>query len=80
MSHLVNLSDGVYEELTKLKKVRDMSYSEVIYHLIHEKQIQKTTTWDDALKKIRLRDKQYKGKKEKIDHDLIAYGVSRDSS
>ena len=23
---------------------------------------------------------QYKGKKEKIDHDLIAYGVSRDSS
>ena len=81
MSHLVNLSDEAYEELSKLKQAKQASYSEVIIEILDQaKHTQKTLTTDDIISRIKERDKSFKGKKEKIDHDLIAYGVSRDSS
>ena len=81
MSHLVNLSDELYEELTAIKKIRNVSYSEVIQSLLHEHaEEKKTTDWQTMIARARERDRQFKGKKEKIDHDLIAYGVSRDSA
>ena len=42
--------------------------------------IRKTDNWDRMIAWIRRRDKNFKGKKEKIDHDLIAYGVSRNGT
>ena len=81
MSHLINVADEVYEELTTIKKMRDASYSEVIQSLLHKHaEEEKVLNWGDILKWIKERDKKYKGKKERINHDLIAYGVSRDSS
>ena len=40
----------------------------------------KTTTWKEILEKQKARDQKFKGKTEKIDHDLIAHGVSRDGA
>lgn len=81
MSKLINVSDAVYDELTLRKKMRNESYTEVIAELLlrHEHS-RKTIGWDEILEKIRKRDMAFKGKKEKIDHDLIAHGVSRDSA
>ena len=81
MSHLVNISDEVYQELTTIKKIRNASYSEVIQSLLHQHvEAKKTINWDDMIAKAKERDTKFKGKKEKIDHDLIAYGVSRENS
>ncbi len=80
MSRLVNLSDPVYEELTRLKKARGASYSEVIAGLLQKQEGgQKTHGWKEMNEWARQRADAYNGKKEKTDHDLIAYGVSRDS-
>lgn len=40
----------------------------------------KITDWKQMILRAKERDAKFKGKKERIDHDLIAYGVSRDSS
>lgn len=81
MSHLVNLSDEVYDELTMLKKMKSASYTEIINDLLHRlHELNKTMDWKTMIAKAKTRDLKFKGKKEKIDHDLIAYGVSRDSS
>lgn len=81
MSHLVNISDDVYEELTALKKIRATSYSDIIQILLNRaSELEKNSNWDDMISKAKKRDGKFKGKIEKIDHDLIAYGVSRDSS
>ena len=81
MSRLVNLSDSVYEELTRLKKARDASYSEVVEELLKSKEVGgKTHDWSDVIAWIKERDKHFKGKTRKIDNDLIAHGVSRDDS
>lgn len=82
MSRLVNLSDPVYEELTRLKKAKGASYSEVIAELLPgaRKQAAKTDNWDNLIAWLKENDRHFKGKKVKIDHDLIAHGVSRDSS
>jgi hypothetical protein len=37
----------------------------------------KTKTWGEMVDWIKERDKNFKGKMEKTDHDLIAYGVNR---
>jgi len=81
MSRLVNLSDAVYEELTRLKKAKGASYSEVIAELLpgSQKHGAKTDNWDSLIAWLRERDRNFKGKREKIDHDLILYGASRDS-
>lgn len=80
MSKLVNISDELYKELTALKKGQDTSYTEVIESLLHRVSQIKTTDWKTMISKAKERDAKFKGKKEKIDHDLIAYGVSRESS
>ena len=80
MSKLVNISDKLYEELTALKKMQDASYTQVIENLLHRVSEIKTTDWKNMISKARERDKKFGGKKERIDHDLVAYGVSRDSS
>ena len=79
MSRLINVSDTVYEELTRLKQMRGQSYSEAIARLL-PKDKEKSIGWDEILAKIKRRDARFKGKTEKIDHDLIAHGVSRDSA
>lgn len=80
MSKLVNISDELYEELTSLKKMKNASYTEVIENLLHRVAEIKTTDWTQMILRARERDAKFKGKKEKIDYDQIAYGVSRDSS
>ena len=80
MSKLINVSNNVYDELTRRKKARNASYSEVISELLQERDKPKTIGWDEILAEIKKQDATFKGKKEKIDHDLIAHGVSRDSA
>jgi len=41
------------------------------------KKIKKTDNWDSLIAWIKERDKHFKGKRKKIDHDLILYGVNR---
>ena len=79
MSKLVNISDELYEELTSLKKVKNESYTQVIEGLLRRVAKLKTTDWNQMVLRAKERDARFKGKKERIDHDLIAYGVSRDS-
>ena len=81
MSRLVNLSDPVYEELTRMKRAKNASYSEVVEELLKSKEASgKTHDWSDVIAWIKERDRHFKGKTRKIDHDLIAHGVSRDDS
>ncbi len=81
MSNLINVSDHVYEELTALKQMRKESYTKVIDRLLHRAMDdEKNRTWDDLIARAKVRDASFKGKKEKIDHDLIAYGVPHDRS
>ncbi|MCX6769832.1 MAG: hypothetical protein NT051_04100 [Candidatus Micrarchaeota archaeon] len=44
------------------------------------KQTRKTDNWDNLLSWIKENDKKFKGKKKKIDHDLICYGVNRNGN
>ncbi len=81
MSRLVNLADGVYEELTRLKKAKDASYSEIVAELLEGRRaVKKTHGWAETIAWARERGKKFRGKRERTDHDLIAYGVSRDSA
>jgi len=80
MSKLVNLSDAVYAELTRIKRMRDESYSEVVANLLTKGgNPEKRITWREIVEMQKARDRKFKGKTEKIDHDLVAYGVSRDN-
>jgi predicted CopG family antitoxin len=82
MSRLINVSDAIYEELTRIKRAKGQSYSEAIAGLMTkegEKQ-GKAENWNGLLAKLRERSKAYAGKRVKIDHDLIAHGVSRDGA
>ncbi len=79
MSRLINVSDAIYEELTLLKKAREMSYSEAIALLLHGKPEAKTGSLKELGEWALERSKSYKGKREKTDHNLVAYGVSYDS-
>ncbi len=40
----------------------------------------KKTSWAEMTARQLEKSKRYKGKREKTDHDLIAYGVSRDGT
>jgi len=81
MSHLVSISDEVYDELTMLKQMKSASYTDVISELLHRlHELNKTIDWKIMISRAKARDSKFKGKKEKIDYDLIAYGVSRDRS
>lgn len=79
MSQLINIADDLYEELTKLKKIRGTSYTGVIRESLGSKQ--KTGSWDDMFVHVRELEKKFKGRpKEYIDIDKIAYGVSREGN
>ena len=83
MSHLIHVNNSVYEELTKMKRTKDASYSEVIQEIINKEITEKMGTWEEIIENAKARDKKSTGKKqkiEKIDHDLVLYGVSRESS
>lgn len=79
MSSLINVSDDVYQTLTGLKKLKNASYSEVIRGMLNEGGRKKYTI-SDILDDIKTLEKGKKAGNEKIDHDLIAYGVSRAGS
>lgn len=79
MSELINVADDVYAALTKIKKARKASYSEVIRWYISEKPAEKKYTAMDILATVKAHEAENKKKKEKIDHDLVLYGVSRES-
>ncbi len=81
MSRLINVADAVYEELTRMKKAKNASYSEVIGELVFrgKGEPEKTEDLKDLLAWAKKRAKNFKGKREKTDIDLIVYGVSRDS-
>lgn len=40
--------------------------------------MKKRNDWDSMIIKAKMRDTEFKDKNENIDHDLIAYDVSRD--
>lgn len=81
MSRLVNLSDPVYEELTRIKRAKKASYSEVVEELLKNRgQKEKTESLKELIAWAEERARKYKGPKEKTDHDLVAHGVSRDDS
>ena len=77
MSQPVNLADDVYEYLTRLKRRKKASYSEVIRGFYTPPADPRTETLADLLASIRSRHKGLKPRAKPIDHDLIAYGVSR---
>ncbi len=79
MSHLISVPDELFEKLTELKKEKKTSYSEVIRESVFGSR-EKTLTWYDAIARMEKIGQSFKGPKEKIDHDLIAYGVSRESA
>lgn len=79
MSQLINVSDEVYERLTALKKIKDESYTRLIAELLGGNE-SRTYTLADILNELRAQDRSFKGKKVRIDHDLIAYGASREGS
>ena len=76
MSQLINISDEAYERLTKLKKIKNESYTEIILELLG-KATAKKYSLSDILTEIKNEEKTFSGKKDAIDHDLVAYGVSR---
>jgi|GEM_PF-807207 len=82
MSKLINVADAIYEDLTRLKKAKDASYSTIISELLakNRQAPAKTQTMSDLIAWAKERNRNFKGKREKIDHDLIAHGVSRDGS
>ena len=81
MSRLVNLSDPIYEELTRMKRAKNASYSEVIGNLLATRhKTKRNETLQDLIDWADDRAHKYRGPKEKTDHDLAAYGVSRDSA
>ncbi|MFA5049970.1 MAG: antitoxin VapB family protein [Candidatus Micrarchaeia archaeon] len=77
MSQLVNLSDDVYARLTKLKKIKSTSYSEIVNELLEKKEEEKYETKKDLLEYIEKLEIKYKGKKrENISENIdeILYG------
>ncbi|MFH0927360.1 MAG: antitoxin VapB family protein [Candidatus Micrarchaeota archaeon] len=77
MSQPVNLADDVYESLTRLKRKKKASYSEVIRELLPKWHAQGDMSLKELAERIRSRHKGLKARAKPLDHDLIAYGVSR---
>ncbi|MBI4406860.1 hypothetical protein HY571_03015 [Candidatus Micrarchaeota archaeon] len=77
MSQLINIADDLYSELTKLKKAKGASYTEVIREGMFSNK-QKTGSWNQMFEHVAKLEKKFKGPKEYIDIDKIVYGVSRE--
>lgn len=81
MGNMLNISKEAYEKITALKNAHNFSYSETILYLIGAcGQAEKISDWTNVLEKAKQRAENYSGRKERINHDKIAYGVSRESS
>ena len=82
MSRLINVSDSVYEQLTRIKRAKGQSYSEAIAGMLPGSgtSTAKTDNWDDLIARLREESRKFEGKRVRIDHDLIAHGVSFDHS
>ncbi|MFA6907728.1 MAG: hypothetical protein WC263_02785 [Candidatus Micrarchaeia archaeon] len=82
MSRLINVSDPVYEQLTRIKRAKGQSYSEAIAGMLPEPApvAKKTDNWDSLLAEIRENDKKFKGRKVRLDHDKILYDDPYDGS
>jgi len=63
--------------LKKQGKVAVFSTYEIITLFSPKNPVSKKENFDDLIAWIKEKDKKFKGKREKIDYDLIAYGVSR---
>ncbi len=78
MSHLINVSNELYEELTRIKKTKNASYTEVIQDLlVNRDKREKTETKEDLLAYLKILEKKYKGRpKENISEniDKLLYG------
>ena len=81
MSRLINVSDSVYEQLTRIKRARGQSYSEAIAGMLPNggASAAKTDNWDSLIAWIKEKDKKFKGKRVRIDHDQILYGDLNES-
>ena len=77
MSSLVHLADDVYAELTRRKKVRNASYSEIVRSLLASSEPPNRYTTKDMIENAKKRNASFHGKREKIDYDWILYGVRR---
>jgi len=82
MSRLINVSNSVYEQLTRIKRARGQSYSEAIASMLPSSGTgtAKTDNWDNLLAWIRENDKKFKGKRVRLDHDKILYDDPYDGS
>ncbi len=81
MSQLINIADDLYAELTRMKKARGVSYTEVIREAVVGNKQQKTGSWNEMFAHVAELETRFKGKpKRKIDVDKIVYGVSREGS
>ncbi len=76
MSRLINVSDSVYEQLTRIKRAKGQSYSEAIAGMLPSSGAgtAKTDNWDGLIAWIKEKDRRFKGKRVRIDHDQILYG------
>ena len=81
MSRLINVSDSVYEQLTRIKRAKGQSYSEAIASMLPNAgaSMAKTDNWDGLLAWIKEKDKKFKGKRVRIDHDQILYGEKNEN-
>ena len=81
MSRLINVSDSVYEQLTRIKRAKGQSYSEAIAGMLPGSgtSTAKTDNWDGLLAWIKEKDKKFKGKRVRIDHDQILYGEKNEN-
>jgi len=61
--------------LKRQGRINVLSTQDVI--LIVEPTAPPQVSWDEMISRMKERDRHYKGPKEKIDHDLICYGVNR---
>jgi len=82
MSRLINVSDSVYEQLTRIKRARGQSYSEAIASILPSAGTgaAKTDNWDSLIAWIKEKDKKFKGKRVRLDHDKILYDDPYDDS
>ena len=78
MSHLINVSNELYDQLTRMKKAKNTSYTELIKELIGAAQKEeKTEKKEDFLAYINQLENKYKRKpKEDISGNIekILYG------
>ncbi|GEM_PF-807678 len=76
----LSFEDSVVIYLARKTASRVFAFDKKILALAREPTAsQETDNWDSLIELIKERDKNFRGKRRKIDHDLILYGASRKS-